>query len=107
MDGLRHRCRMEAKNLIQQVDWEFRRRYRLAPTDPRYLEATLEEMWTDVWAWRFEENPKLLDEDIDPNFNPDAVADEIPDLPVPVPDGGTMLVSGIDDFEDLERGEQG
>lgn len=32
------------------MEWWFRDRYRLAPTDPRFLDATAEEMLTDYWA---------------------------------------------------------
>lgn len=31
----------------------FRRRYRLAPTDPRFLAATLDDIETDFWTQRY------------------------------------------------------
>ncbi len=45
--------------------------------DPRFLDATVEEMLTDVWAHRFRDDPKLLEEIEDDDFNPDEVADLI------------------------------
>lgn len=37
------------------VELWFRRRFNLAPTDPRYLDATPEEMLTEYWAHYYEE----------------------------------------------------
>ena len=39
---------------VSTIDWWFRRHYNLAPTDPRYLGATREQMWVDYWALEFE-----------------------------------------------------
>lgn len=46
-------------------------------TDPRFLDATVEEMLTDIWAHRFKADPKLMDEVEDEDFDPDSVAQEI------------------------------
>lgn len=43
-------------------------------TDPRFLDATVEEMLTDIWAHRYSEDPKLMDEVEDDDFDPDEVA---------------------------------
>lgn len=86
--------------MIGTVEWEFRRRYLLSPRDPRFLDVTLDEMAADVWAWRYSDNPKLLEAIENDDFDPDAV-DELPDTFEPV--GGSMIVPGVppDDFEDL------
>lgn len=47
---------------------------------------------TDVWAHRFRNNPKLLEEIEDDDFDPD----DIPDL-VPVPDA-----DAVNDFEEVK-----
>lgn len=39
-----------AKELATSYDLAFRLRYNLAPTDPRYLDATTEDILTDHWA---------------------------------------------------------
>lgn len=41
------------------------------------MDATFEEMLTDVWAYRFKADPKLLEEVEDEDFDPDSVAQEI------------------------------
>lgn len=43
-------------------------------TDPRFLDATVDEMLTDIWAHRYAEDPKLLEEVEDEDFDPDEVA---------------------------------
>jgi hypothetical protein len=46
----------------------FRRRYNLAPTDSRFLDATTEDILTDHWANFYFENPNIEeveDEDFD------------------------------------------
>jgi hypothetical protein len=46
----------------------FRRKYNLAPTDPRFLDATIEDIETDYWAHYYAENPsdtEVEDEDFD------------------------------------------
>ena len=50
----------------------FRRKYLLSPNDPRFLEATPEEMLTDYWAWHYFEKPNE-NKDIDDDFDLDAV----------------------------------
>lgn len=43
-------------------------------TDPRFLDATVDEMLTDIWAHRYAEDPKLLEEVEDEDFDPNEVA---------------------------------
>ena len=51
---------------------QFRRRYNLPPTDPRFLDATTEDILTDHWANWYVENPKT-EEVSDEDFDLDAV----------------------------------
>lgn len=44
---------------------KFRRRYNLPPTDPRFLNATLDDIIVDYWANRYADDPKLLEETIE------------------------------------------
>lgn len=49
----------------------FRRKYGLAPTDERYLEATTEQIETDYWAHFYVDNP-AKEESEDDDFDLDA-----------------------------------
>lgn len=55
----------------ESLTWEFeyRRRYNLPPTDPRFLSATLEQIMVDCWAHRHADDPKLAEEAHDPDFD--------------------------------------
>jgi hypothetical protein len=57
----------------------FRRRYNLAPTDPRYLDATTEDILTDHWANYYCDNPNAVDEIVDEDFDLDAVVKQMDD----------------------------
>lgn len=48
----------------------FRRKYNLAPTDQRFLDATIEDIETDYWAHYYAENPQS-EEAEDNDFDPD------------------------------------
>lgn len=48
--------------VAETVAFAFRRRYLLPPTDPRFLDATYEQMLIDHWAWAHVEDPKLRHE---------------------------------------------
>lgn len=41
------------------VEFQFRRRYGLPPTDPRFLDATREEILVDWWAHAHTDDPGL------------------------------------------------
>lgn len=41
-------------------------------TDPRYLDATVEEMMTDYWAHHYYDNPKAREEVEDEDFSLEA-----------------------------------
>lgn len=74
---LNRRAKDAARDRVDTIEFEYRRRYNLTINDPRFLDATTEEMLTDIWAHRFKEDPKLLNEFEDEDFNPDDVAAEI------------------------------
>jgi hypothetical protein len=48
--------------MSETVEFQWRRRYGLPPTDPRYLSATREEILVDWWAHQHTDDPKLRDE---------------------------------------------
>ena len=58
--------------MAQSLAFKFRQRYRLPPTDPRFLDATIDEMLADDWAWTFVENPNAADEVVDEEFDVEA-----------------------------------
>lgn len=57
--------------MAQSVEFWYRRQYNLPPTDPRFLDATLEEIETDFWAHHFHAHPEtetgevVEDDDLD------------------------------------------
>lgn len=67
--------------LSETVDFEFRRRYGLSPHDPRYLDATLEDVVVDTWAHRFVEHPEMRNEDVNEDFDADLAAFDAPPDP--------------------------
>ncbi|HKT53701.1 MAG TPA: hypothetical protein VJP88_04575 [Caulobacteraceae bacterium] len=48
--ALERDCKRAAKQLSKTYGFWFRRIYNLAPTDPRFLDATPEQIITDYWA---------------------------------------------------------
>jgi hypothetical protein len=62
--------------LSKTVEFIFRRRYNLPPTDPRFLDATLEDMLVDHWAHRHTDDPKLRDEIVAEGYEEDLAAME-------------------------------
>lgn len=70
--------------------FQFRRRYLLPPTDPRFLDATLDEMLVDFWAWKYHEDPRAADEIVDDEFDVDAEVARI-----------DAEVAGLDDWEQI------
>lgn len=79
-----------ARHRHSTIEFHFRRRYSLTENDDRFLDLTIEDMLTDLWAHKFVEDPKALDEVEDTDFDEDDVAAQIGY-------GGAMP----DDFEDL------
>jgi len=93
-----------ARDEYGSIQFWFRQKYNLTRTDPRYLEATVQDMLEDFWLHTYAEDPKAVTETVeDDDFDPEAVAAELAahkrqttgELP---PD---------DDFEDLnDHGQQ-
>lgn len=69
-------ARARGLELSGTVEFQFRRRYNLPPTDPRFLNATATEILTDYWAHRHSDEPKLRDEEFDPDFEAELAAAE-------------------------------
>lgn len=44
------------------MEFQWRRRYGLPPTDPRFLQATREEILVDWWAHQHADDPELYNE---------------------------------------------
>jgi hypothetical protein len=42
--------RARARALSETIEWWYRDRYRLTSSDPRFLDATYDEMFLDAWA---------------------------------------------------------
>ena len=55
------------------MEFAFRRRYNLPPTDPRFLDATREEIAADFWAHHYAEN-RVTEEYEDTDFDQDAIS---------------------------------
>ena len=58
------------------MEFHYRRRYSLPATDPRYLDATMDDIVLDYWAHAFLDNPKLREEVVNPDFEGDLAAFE-------------------------------
>lgn len=70
------------------IEFRFRRRYALPPTDPRFLDATVEQVVLDYWAHRHLDDPNLRNEVVNDEFEADLAAAEAeagippePDMP--------------------------
>ena len=48
---------------ISTIDFWFRKHFNLAPTDPRYLDATREQMWVEFWCHQLDTLRELADEE--------------------------------------------
>lgn len=54
------------------MEFAFRRRYNLPPTDPRFLDATREEIAADFWAHHYAES-NVTEEFEDTEFDADEI----------------------------------
>lgn len=77
------------------IEFWYRRKYGLTSTDPRFLDATLEEMETDRWAHHFFENPKAAEEVEDEDFN---LEEELARIEAEAADDAAR---DVDDWEDV------
>ncbi len=75
--------------MSESLAFLYRQRYRLPPTDPRFLDATFEDMLIDEWACRYHEDPKAADEVVDDEFD---LASEV-----------ARLDAEVDDVNDWEQ----
>lgn len=62
------------KQRHKTVEFWYRRKYNLTVTDPRFLDATIDEMMADYFAHTFFDDPKAAEEVVDEDFDPDDVA---------------------------------
>lgn len=55
--------------MSESLPFWFRRRFNLPPTDPRFLDATLDAMAAEYWAWRYAESDVSEEEAFDDDFD--------------------------------------
>ncbi len=66
--------------MAQSLEFWFRRKFNLAPTDPRFLNATIEQIETEYWAHDYFNKPpgeELSDDD----FDKDAILKQMEENP--------------------------
>lgn len=63
---------MRGRARSSSLEFWYRRRFNLAPTDPRFLNATEEDLLVEYYAWYYHENP-TKDEVEDDDFDLEAV----------------------------------
>lgn len=73
-ERLSRNARAWGLELSETVEFHFRRRYNLSPTDPRFLDAGQDDMLIDWWAHRFLDDPRLKDEVVNPDFDAEIAA---------------------------------
>ena len=56
------------------LEFQFRRRYRLPPTDPRFLNATRADMLVDYWAHQHADDPNVQEPDTTEDFDEELAA---------------------------------
>jgi hypothetical protein len=91
--------------LSKTIGFAFRRRYNLPPTDPRWLSATLEDIYLDVWAHAHTDDPKLRDEVIAEGYDDDLADMERESLALEAKHAARPQVVGEDDWEEVARDE--
>lgn len=84
------------KARAKTVEFWYRRKYSLTSNDPRFLDATPEEMLADYWAHHYFDNPKLAEEVEDEDFD---LAAEL--AAIEEEDASPDDIDDIDDFEDV------
>lgn len=58
--------------MINSIEFWYRRKYNLTQNDPRYLDATIEDMELDYWAHYYAERPDNISEVEDDDFDLEA-----------------------------------
>ena len=66
------RAKQSAKDLQRNIEFLYRRRYNLSIHDPRYLDATREDMMIDYYANLYADDPSAMSEVEDPDFDVEA-----------------------------------
>lgn len=88
MDQRELLAKQQAREGFGTVEFWFRRKYSLTRTDPRFLEATVDDMLEDYWLHTYFDDPKAVTETVeDDDFDASSVAE--------------MLNGKPDDFETL------
>ena len=72
----------QAKQLAREaygsVEFWFRRKYNLTRTDPRFLEATVEDMLEDLWMHTYYDDPEAVTKTVeDDDFDEESVAERL------------------------------
>lgn len=88
MDQRELLAKQQAREGFGTVEFWFRKKYGLTRTDPRFLEATVEDMLEDYWLHTYFDDPKAVTETVeDDDFDANSVAE--------------MLNGKPDDFETM------
>jgi hypothetical protein len=98
---LAKRARSDGLALSETLEFAYRRRYNLPPTDPRFLDATVEEMVLDYWAHRHFEDPKLKDEIVAEGFDEDAAEMEAEALAKEAEHAAKIARVPLEDWEEI------
>jgi hypothetical protein len=78
-------AKRRGKTQATTVEFWFRKKYGLTPTDPRFLSMTVEDMLTDYWAHHYYDNPEKEEFD-NPDFDKEVEL---------------FMGDNVDDWEDL------
>jgi hypothetical protein len=63
------------------MEFWFRKKFNLAPNDPRFLDLTQEQLFIEYWAWQYDANPNLSEEVEDDEFDLDEVVRSMEERP--------------------------
>lgn len=71
---LKRNARVWGIELSETVEFAFRRRYALPPTDARFLDASFAEILIDFWAHAATDDPKVKSEVVTEDFEAEMAA---------------------------------
>jgi hypothetical protein len=72
------RAKELARDGFGSVEFWFRRKYNLTRTDPRFLEATVEDMLEDLWMHTYYDDPEAVTKTVeDDDFDEESVAERL------------------------------
>lgn len=71
------RAKANGREIAATIQFWFRKKYNLPPTDPRFLGMSEEEMLEEFWAHHYFDNPKAAETVEDEDFN---LADQLREL---------------------------